>query len=157
MGMFDTIHIAKDNIFGLPFDSTGYQTQTLDSKGYMFNLSAEGKLSHIDDSKDINPESVNFYRQGFANGDTKRIIDENYTGAVCFYTDVQGDNTGKLLEYAGYFINNQPVYLELYGDMMYVSDKERAKEFEKLMIDDFTRPSCIVPANQYIYSSKHLA
>lgn len=31
MGMFDTIQVAKDNIFGLPFDSSGFQTQTLDS------------------------------------------------------------------------------------------------------------------------------
>jgi hypothetical protein len=156
MGMFDTIQVAKDNIFGLPFDPSGFQTQTLDSKGHIFNLSVDGKLTHVDDSNDINPKSVECYRQGFAVGDTKRIIDGNYTGAICFYANVPGDDTGRLLEYGSYFINNQLVYLELYGDLMYVSDKERTKEFEKLMMDDFDRPSCIVPARQYIYSTKHL-
>lgn len=40
-------------------------------------------------------------------------------------------------------------------DIYAVIDKERTKEFEKLMMDDFNRPSCIVPARQYIYSTKH--
>lgn len=161
MGMFDTVTVVEDNKLNLPVIEGGYQTQWFDNQTFTYRIDVNGRLEHIDDSGMINEAFAPSYREKFGLGKTAKIIAGRYTGAIHIYGyshDHGYEPEGKWLEFGGYVIDNQIVYLELYGDKVYTDNESKNSEYSKLMVDDFRsggeESSHIL--EQSILSTKHL-